>query len=845
MVTSDHHALVTSDPYTLVTSDSIHWSRQTLYTGHIRFPYTGHIRSPYTGHIRSPYTGHIRYPYTGHVRLNTLVTSDRHTLVTSDRHTMVTSDPHTLVTSDPHTLVTSDPHALVTSDPHALVTSDSYTLVTSDSIHWSRQTLYTGHIRFPYTGHIRSPYTGHIRSPYTGHIRYPYTGHVRLNTLVTSDRHTLVTSDRHTMVTSDPHTLVTSDPHTLVTSDPHALVTSDPHALVTSDSYTLVTSDSIHWSRQTLYTGHIRFPYTGHIRSPYTGHIRSPYTGHVRLYTLETSDRHTPVTSDRHTTVTSDPHTLVTSDTYTLVTSDPHALDTSDRHTLVTSDRHTLVTSDPHTLVTSDPHTLVTSDPHTLVTSDPHELDTSDPHTLVTSDPHTIVTSDSIHWSRQTIYTGHIRSPCTGHIRSPCTGHGLTVPVYGGSRVNYSYPKADVFVAQYRNRSETIGTVFEVDEIKPYKNFLSVIVAYKRKGRGLKDLKLNNGTQLWEIFMKNVGQNYLYLPDDPNIEKLLKDLQTRPITKVDYNAGSSHLVLKMLFDNGGKAIYKVMRTPRDQDVSPNLFWIREFERPHAEIATFYLDKCLGFYQVPPIVSRVLNITRDIEPVCEPVIKRTIHISPGGNVCFYGKCLDYCSLHSPICGTPDLIQGAISVFLQGAKIVSVKTPWTRNIPPFVKTKWETNESFCETDVKTNKNISMRRLLNFMDASVLDFLIGNLDRHHAELFNEFGQETFFIHFDNGRGFGRSKYDCMSCIAPVRQCCLIRLSTLSKLVKLYIGPESLSHVLRESLKADPSYPVLWEPHLDALDRRLGKILSVVSDCVNVKGKPWNEVVIYDGLN
>lgn len=30
----------------------------------------------------------------------------------------------------------------------------------------------------------------------------------------------------------------------------------------------------------------------------------------------------------------------------------------------------------------------------------------------------------------------------------------------------------------------------------------------------------------------------------------------------------------------------------------------------------------------------------------------------------------------------------------------------------------------------------------------FLIGNMDRHHYETFEEFGNETFLIHLDNGR-------------------------------------------------------------------------------------------------
>lgn len=34
------------------------------------------------------------------------------------------------------------------------------------------------------------------------------------------------------------------------------------------------------------------------------------------------------------------------------------------------------------------------------------------------------------------------------------------------------------------------------------------------------------------------------------------------------------------------------------------------------------------------------------------------------------------------------------------------------------------------------------------------------------------------------------------------------------------------------DPIAPILWEPHLDALDRRLAIVLQAVRDCINRRG-------------
>jgi len=80
---------------------------------------------------------------------------------------------------------------------------------------------------------------------------------------------------------------------------------------------------------------------------------------------------------------------------------------------------------------------------------------------------------------------------------------------------------------------------------------------------------------------------------------------------------------------------------------------------------------------------------------------------------------------------------------------------------------------------------------MDMSIFDFLMGNMDRHHYEtfrvseislengqkslkyIFNDkiFGNDSYPIHLDHGRGFGRATHDEISILAPLYQCCMIR--------------------------------------------------------------------------
>merc|ERR1711962_1734834 len=108
------------------------------------------------------------------------------------------------------------------------------------------------------------------------------------------------------------------------------------------------------------------------------------------------------------------------------------------------------------------------------------------------------------------------------------------------------------------------------------------------------------------------------------------------------------------------------------------------------------------------------------------------------------------------------------------------------------------------------------LDLVDLAIFDFLMGNMDRHHYETFKSFGNDTFPVHLDHGRAFGRSGHDELSILAPLYQCCLVRSSTVEMLLSYHTGP-SLSSTLTNVMAADPISPVPEDKHLLALDRRL----------------------------
>ncbi len=62
-------------------------------------------------------------------------------------------------------------------------------------------------------------------------------------------------------------------------------------------------------------------------------------------------------------------------------------------------------------------------------------------------------------------------------------------------------------------------------------------------------------------------------------------------------------------------------------------------------------------------------------------------------------------------------------------------------------------------------------------------------------------------------------------------------------YRGPDHLSAALRSAMSHDKLTPVLTEPHLDALDRRLKIILKTVAKCIKKNGF-YTKVVFDDGF-
>ncbi|XP_043567287.1 extracellular serine/threonine protein kinase FAM20C-like isoform X1 [Chiloscyllium plagiosum] len=341
----------------------------------------------------------------------------------------------------------------------------------------------------------------------------------------------------------------------------------------------------------------------------------------------------------------------------------------------------------------------------------------------------------------------------------------------------------------------------------------------------------------WLKFHIGINRYELYSRHNPAIEALLGDLLSQRISSVAMKSGGTQLKLIMSFQNYGQALFKPMKQTREQETPPDFFYFSDYERHNSEIAAFHLDRILDFRRVPPVAGRLVNMTREIRDVTrDKKLWRTFFISPANNVCFYGECSYYCSTEHALCGKPDQIEGSLAAFLPDLALAKRKTwrnPWRRSYHKRKRAEWEVDPDYCEEVKQTAPYNSGTRLLDLIDMTIFDFLMGNMDRHHYETFEKFGNDSFIIHLDNGRGFGKHSHDELSILVPLSQCCRIKESTYRRLQLLAKEEYKLSEVMAESLERDKLSPILIEPHLKAMDRRLRIILRSVSDCVEKEGR------------
>uniref|UniRef100_A0A8C6T682 FAM20 C-terminal domain-containing protein n=1 Tax=Neogobius melanostomus TaxID=47308 RepID=A0A8C6T682_9GOBI len=332
----------------------------------------------------------------------------------------------------------------------------------------------------------------------------------------------------------------------------------------------------------------------------------------------------------------------------------------------------------------------------------------------------------------------------------------------------------------------------------------------------------------WLRFHLGITRWQLYDRKDPSLEQVMQYLATERILGAVQKSGGTQLKLIISFPNYGQALLKPMKQPRDAETDFNLFYFSDFERHNAEIAAFHLDRVLGFNRIPPVVGRLINVTTEIREITtDRKLSRTFFTSPAGNVCFYGQCDYYCSTEHPVCGRPHALEVSLATFLPDLELASRRSwrsPWRRSYSRTKLAQWEKDPDYCDTVKQAPPYDRGTRLVDVIDMAVLDFLMSNMDRHHYETFEKFGNETFLLHLDNGRAFGRHSIDEPTILdAP------LHTAAPASLVPPQLPSVGCAAGVSVPGPSKCGGPLLSENHLSALDRRLDTVLKTVRECQN----------------
>ncbi|PVD22221.1 hypothetical protein C0Q70_18027 [Pomacea canaliculata] len=326
------------------------------------------------------------------------------------------------------------------------------------------------------------------------------------------------------------------------------------------------------------------------------------------------------------------------------------------------------------------------------------------------------------------------------------------------------------------------------------------------------------------------------IPDfAPRLGAILGALAKGEVTQANINTAGTQLKLTLELEGQQMVVFKPMFYERSTFLA--LAGKLGRDRHNAEIASFHLSRILNIRRVPLAVGRLLNLRGEVIPVATQSLMETFYVKDGRD-CFYGACR-HCTELSGVCTNQKLLEGVVILWLPPEITLSkVRHPWRLDFKTAILNN--SHKTYC--DVLRRLDVYRRHrflLLDIMDTAVFDFLTGNNDRHHVEFTND-TDTGMLVMLDNGKSFGNPYYDEVAILAPLQDCCMLRMSTWNSLQLLRDGV--LSRVLKEVLRSDPIHPVLIDSHFLALDRRLKKVFQELDTCVQTTG--LDNVLVDDGL-
>ncbi|XP_022162935.1 glycosaminoglycan xylosylkinase isoform X5 [Myzus persicae] len=261
-------------------------------------------------------------------------------------------------------------------------------------------------------------------------------------------------------------------------------------------------------------------------------------------------------------------------------------------------------------------------------------------------------------------------------------------------------------------------------------------------------LKINGDIDLFAATIKVMNQNGLMpLYGTPYLGSTINLLKTSKIIKT-YNAfKGTQLKLILMFENEQEVLFKPKWYLESEVIEGSVYAGKD--RYNGEIIAFYISLILGFPRVPIVVKRILDST-ELHETANIGLKKTMYInSTTKETCVYGKCY-YCKREDPVCTKSERLEGAAIFHLpSNIKLKQHLHPWRRTYIENKRARWEDDNNYCDS-IKSNYN--PERVLDFVDVSIFDFIIGNGDRHRYEVVEQFNNTILLI--DNGKRY-QEKY------------------------------------------------------------------------------------------
>ncbi|CAK9302317.1 unnamed protein product [Gordionus sp. m RMFG-2023] len=389
--------------------------------------------------------------------------------------------------------------------------------------------------------------------------------------------------------------------------------------------------------------------------------------------------------------------------------------------------------------------------------------------------------------------------------------------------------------------------------INEYNVFISQYSTNFKNIQNVGRLSLSNK---WKALADELVNNHEIIPDQmPQLGEILYYMRNEDIKEASNILDGTQLKILLTLKSNAKLIMKPQRYYRNKE----FLGYQGADRHNGEIVAFYINRLLGFNKVPLTTGRLINIT-ELKAKSNIQLSHTFY-RKHSDICFYGVCY-YCNKNESVCiKAHSNLEASISLFLPShAKLTKYVNPWIRSYKHNYLARWEYDPQFCRL-VRQNShplNIfnKLPNLLDLIDSCILDFLIGNSDRHHVE-FLSINQPSissnlnkiFMTLLDNGKSFGTYKHDEFSILAPLYNCCILRLKTWRRLIQLAsfslininstqsqvsdnisLNSErySFSMLLRTILNSEDIPNLLHPQYYIAINRRLNIIISLVNHCL-----------------